>query len=332
MNRAYLAFAAGFIALNGCAQQSRLSANTSSAPTPALQIPLAEVKRPVNQLALLTRWLQGEFDNNAFVVQQISDAQATATGLPEHPVERMHVRISNLERSKLGQNWFLVFEAYPEDSKQAHSVRLYQLSENDNKIKMRGYTIIESAKLAQIKSNPLIAAQLSQTDLRADPVDCMLHWQFQALSQQFASDVTPSQCPARSMLTGGAALSAAQISYGSRNRFDRARIFQISGQISRSLKSPVRTGKYSSVTGLTVHDQGGRMELPMDNQGTPSGFALKLEQIPATTGLGGLHLSVLNTQTGAVEGEAWTDRDADSLGLNLNWMRISVTADAPAPE
>lgn len=334
MNRLRLAAAASFIALSCCAQQTRLPAQSGSTLQPLAEAPAAASgsKSTVDSLNLLMRWLHGNFDNNSFVVQQIAAAQRSATGLPEYPVEHVHIQITPITSIQSGQHWLIAREALATSSDRPRGVRLYQLSADASVIKMRGFMVLDPAKLAQLTTNPASAAQLSLTDLRADPAECVIQWRYRALTQQFTSTTTPTRCNSLVTLRAGSTLSDSRIEFDvaalpqARNRFDKARIFRVWGQISRALKSSIPTGKFSVLSGITLHDQGARVTLPMDDRGTPSGFALKLEQ-RRDDREGTLHLSLVNEQTGALEGEAWGDADANTVGLNLNWIRISVSAE-----
>ena len=86
------------------------------------------------------------------------------------------------------------------------------------------------------------------------------------------------------------------------------------------------TGKYSVVKGVTLHNQRGRTALLMDD-GSASGFALELtEKRDENKGAKNLNLRLINEQTGEVEAESWADAKTEALGLNLSWIRISVSA------
>lgn len=319
--------AACAIASCSCAQPTHTPTASGSALQPVVE--LSGAKQPITDpQSLLLRWLQGEFDNNAFLSEQYAAAQSTATGLPEHPVERLHLQIAPINISP-GQNWLLVRQAPAGSSRGPSAIRLFKVSQNTDRLTMLGYRVQNAEKLAKFSAEPAPAAQLSLSDLQADRPDCAIEWRFLALKQQFTSAAAPKVCESLQGFGAGAMLSASQIEFvvngQTRNRFKKARRFQVWGQISQALKAQLPTGKFSVVRGLTLHDQGGRISLPMDDRGTPSGFALKLEQRSAAGGQEStLHLSLINEQSGAIEGEAWTEAKAGVIGLNLNWIQVRV--------
>jgi hypothetical protein len=285
-------------------------------------------------LAVMSQWLEGEFDNN----QQVSDEKEARS---PHPHERLHSIVARVSLPAIGSHVFYVQQSRDNDPAKIFLQRLYRLSVNREKqaIELVSLAFADERAVVDAHLHPERGAHLTAGTMRPAP-GCELTLRREG--EAFVGSTTPGACRVVSP-TGGAPvvrtdeirLTADEIWMGTRahdaagtlvwghpdgvpHKLQKARVFDC----WTVLRKDGTDDQYDVARGIRVHDQG--HTVPVKGPGeAPSRFSFDLARLrSAESRIAVLRLAVLEQGKAQSLAYAWAEREAGRIGINLRWLQV----------
>ena len=139
--------------------------------------------------------------------------------------------------------------------------------------------------------------------------------------------VVPGQPP--SPIEGDAGALTVALPDGRTTTLQHARTATCWGSVPKTAKKPDGTEDWYFVSGLKLHDRGGRVQFGGGDTGAPA-VVLRMRNVvwPTGTNKPSLVLYVHKPENpDHAESYSWADPEAKRIGINLRWMQASCTID-----
>lgn len=134
---------------------------------------------------------------------------------------------------------------------------------------------------------------------------------------------------APSLIAGNATTLSVALPDGRTTTLQYARSATCWGSVPKIAKKPDGTDEWYFVSGLKLHDRGGRVQFGGGNTGAPA-VVLRMRNVvwPTGTNKPSLVLYVHKPENpDHAESYSWADPEAKRIGINLRWMQASCTID-----
>lgn len=296
--------------------------------------------------ALFLEWFPGRYDNES---QVFWEPELGVAAEVRH--ERIHSIFRPVELPAFGSHVFYVEQFSNGDSARIYRQRIYALSADAaaGAIRLKIYTPMKPAALAGAWRDPskLLGLKPAQTTTIEG---CDVLWRRQA--NQFIGSIEDGACRVKSdrfgeiVIDDDLVLTPEEIWISDRattlngdyvfgnkagvpHKLKKARSFECWTAVLRGAKhgdSGEGMNDWQFQRGGLLHDQGGVLELTTD-ESPPRRVTLLLRRVEWPTGLNRPSLTLYareGTSERAVS-YAWTEFDAQRIGLNLRWLQASCT-------
>jgi hypothetical protein len=304
---------------------------------PAAQRP-AEVA-PDPDLARLAEWFAGTWDNYA---QVESLAERAATG-----IERVHGVFIPVDVPAIGGAAFFGRLMLEEDPARTFRLRLYRFSLDGRRgtLRLDPYRIVDEKPWRVTRPDMARLAALSAGDLRHVP-SCAIHFRFDVATRRYLGSTSPGACRIESERLGTGVTIEDRMEIGEdllvissivRDptgrrvqgnaeglpfRLRKARWFR--GWVALHEAGPeAQPGdpRWHLSENLVLHSEGGRKPI-LFSGGRRSGYSVQLARLELDGGRREvLALKLIHDASGQSLGYAWSDPDANRLGLNMQWFQ-----------
>ena len=332
-----------------CACQSTPTAPTPASPTsasaatPGVTQPHSSIQ---DDLALLTTWFGGRFDNHLQVWQ------AKGKNTPEELIhEHIHSIFARVKVPAFGAHVFYVKQYMDNDPKKTYRQRLYTFepSADQTSIVLRIYAFLDDAAYMDSHLDPTKLAGLTPDTARATP-GCEVYWKREG--DHFSGQTREGACRIQSRRSGKTLIISDNLYLDDDEIWihDRAvdtegnYVFGHKGNVPHKLRRTREfTGwaasrradapegakgpdAYHFINDLALHDQGDRVAL-VSGDGQDMGYTIELAQlIYDRTEVPVLKLAVYE------KGEdkkslayTWVNPEAERIGINLGRMQVGLT-------
>jgi hypothetical protein len=301
--------------------------------TAALLSAAAQAPPPPGQaggdLALLEKWLTGEFDN----FQQFYEAKETKAPQPH---ERVHLAISPVAVPGLGEHALLVRESASNEPDRIAGLHVYALEAGPaaGQVLLRVYAVTDPAVLAGIQADP--ARPVAVTPAQLTPVpDGSVTWRRDG--DAFVGATKPG-AGTRVQLTNTYRLTADEFWFSERltdesgkvlsGRADgvpyklmRARLFTCYGAL---LKTGT-TDKYDGMLNVTMHDQGKWVTFRTED-GKETKYSFELSQLRYNQKVPVMKLALYEAGKEQAFAYTWAETSSKKIGINLRWFQVGCSA------
>jgi hypothetical protein len=287
-------------------------------------------------LALLERWLTGEFDN----FQQ--HYEATEARAPQ-PHQRVHVSIAPVTVPGLPAPALLARESAPGDPDRVAGLHVYTLepASAGGGVLLRVFAVVDPAVLAGLQADPQQAVSLTMPQLTAVP-DAAIAWTREAdawvgatAGVAAAAGANPG---ARPRPANTYRLTADQFWFSERvideagrvrsDRSDgvpyklmRARLFSC---YAAMLKEGT-TDKYDGMLNVPMHDQGKLVRFRTED-GRDTKYTFELSQLRYNQKVPVMKLALYEDGKEQAFTYSWAETTSAKIGINLRWMQVGCSA------
>ncbi len=349
--------------LCGCSpatSQTDTSVPTEAAATAAADgVPASTVADSGLQadLALMTSWFAGRFDNHLQVAQQ------KAAGV-EEPHEHIHSIFAPVELPAFGEHVYYVTQYMDGDPANTYRQRLYTFSADaaENAIVLRIFAFLDDAAYTDAHLAPHKLAGLTPDKTRPTP-GCEVYWRrvedhFVGATKEQACKIVSRRSGKTLIISDDLYLDQNQIWIHDRavdtegnpvfgratpHKLQRARVFSGWAAVRKNAilnpaAQPAKSGdgkedtSYMGVSIPMIHDQGQRMVLK-DQAGRPLGYEVELAQLVyksevQTTPILKLALYEGDSKSSIVY--TWSNPEAQRIGVNIGRVQVGLTFDSGA--
>lgn len=297
-------------------------------------------------LALLLEWFPGRYDNALQVFWEPDLAVAEAE---RH--QRIHSVFLPVELPAFGDHVLYVEQYSDNDPKKIYRQRIYSFSadETANAVRLRIFTPRAGDKLVGAARDPSRLKQLKLSDATTIG-GCDVLWRRQA--NQFVGSIEDGACRVASKQFGeiiiddDLVLTDSEIWIADRattpegkpvfghptgvpHKLRKARAFECWTAVLRGAShgdSGEGMDDWQFSRGGLLHDQGGALTLTTDEK-EPRKIRLLLRRVewPSGPNRPSLTLYALEGDSDRAVSYAWTEYDAERIGLNLRWLQASCT-------
>ena len=284
-----------------------------------------------SDLALLERWLTGEFDN----FQQFYEAKETKAAQPH---ERVHLAISPVAVPGLGAHALLVRESALNDPDRIAGLHVYTLEAGPaaGQVLLRVYAVADPAVLAGIKADPAPPVAVTPAQLKAVP-DASVTWRRDGEAFAGATAVE-SGAGKRVPLSSTYRLTADEFWFAERvtdeagkllsGRADgvpfklmRARPFSC---FAAMLKEGT-TDKYDGMLNVAMHDQGKLVRFRTED-GRDTKYTFELSQLRYGQKVPVMKLALYEDGKEQAFTYSWAETTSKKIGVNLRWIQVGCSA------
>jgi hypothetical protein len=294
-----------------------------------------------NDLALLTRWFEGRFDNYAQTVEQKESKT-------EFPHERIHSIFHRANLPNIGENVFYVQQYLDGDETKIYRQRLYVFAPNEKEraIELRIYTFDDEKKYRDAHLDASKLKDLIAANLKATP-GCEVFWRLDKTGAKFEGSMKPDACKIFSqrlkkniIITDDLFLTKDEIWINDQARDEQGNyVFGNKANVHHKLKrAQIFTGwtavlkdgstemrgadapaeAWDGQRNLQIHDQGGTVKINEK-------FSAELAQLAYKNGTRVLKLGIVETASGKTVAYVWASPEAERIGINLRWIQAGFT-------
>lgn len=290
---------------------------------------------------LFMEYYEGEFNNH----NQIYFQKELSEDL-QHPWH--HYTISGVEAPAFGENVFFaqINDGGPEGKIARQRVNVFEPDHESGTIRQTFYAIEPGQEGVDYPIEASAVEALGPDDLRGYPDGCQVVWRRHA--DQFLGTIEKGDCAVVSQRSGKTLYIYAEMVLSEDESWhleggtdeDFNPIFGAPGNVPYKL-SRVRyfecwamvqkddeAGEWESIRDLRVNDQGGVAEITTSDA-EPRHFRMQLMRTEFPTGPKPevLSMHVFEEDAEKALTYAWTEPDADIIGLNLGWMLAECRAE-----
>ena len=278
-------------------------------------------------IAVLTRWLTGEFDN----FQQHYEAKDTKAAVQ---YDRVHTVITPLSAPSLGAHVLLVRESALNEPDRIAGLHVYVLEPAPGPggdVRLRIYAVTDPAVLAGILADPTKPVALAPAQLTPVPNDT-LTWRrdgdaFVGSGSASGSDLAPRVTRAYRLTADelsfaeGVTDAAGKLVSGraGADPFKLKRARQFSCYVA--LLKDGTTDQYHSMLNVLVHDQGKWVTIA-DDTGRPTKYAFELSQLRYSQQTPVMKLALYQAGKDQAFAYSWADTTGVRIGINLRWIQV----------
>lgn len=303
--------------------------------------PGAASTRLDDDLELLARWFEGDFDNNQQVVDE-RDAKAA------RPHERIHSVFARVDLPAFGRHVFYVQQYQDGDPTKLYRQRLYRLSTTPGAqaIQLDILSFPDEAAVVDAHEHPAKLAGLTPARMRSLP-GCEVYWRRDG--DAFIGSMTPGACRITSRTTGQPIVISDDLRLTADEIWISDRAHDASGAIVWGREDGVphklerarwldcwtvqrkdgTTDEFDMVRGLAVHDQGHTVRIR--HAGMPERYSFDLARLRSVQGqVPVLRLAIFETGNPQSIAYAWAERDAWRIGINLRYVQVGCRPRAAA--
>ncbi len=294
-----------------------------------------------NDLVLMKSWFGGEFNNYQQVHKEIEDS--TAKNLIH---EHIHSIFKEVSIPFLGQHVFFVKQYMDNDPKKIYRQRIYSFSINnvENAIQLDIYSF-NDAKLdstyASADKNPTILNTVTKDLIKLSP-GCEVFWKknndhFIGYMKERACNFISKRSGKRIFITDSLILNNKEIWIRDEAEDEDGNyVFGHRAKIPHKLRKveyysgwaaaiPNGDAEMKAIRGLKFHNQGDRQKIVF-NDGTPTGYDIRVGQLIYGKNLEILQLAIFKTGENNVMEYLWTDVDSKRIGINIKGVfQIGLT-------
>jgi hypothetical protein len=299
------------------------------AVTAAAQAP-APPGQAAGDLALLERWLTGEFDN----FQQYYEAKETKAAQPH---ERVHLAIAPITVPGLGARALLVRESALNDPDRIAGLHVYTLEAGPAGAQalLRVYAITDPAVLAGLTSDPAKPVAVTPAQLKAVP-DASVIWKREG--DAFAGDTAPRAATGkRSQLSSTYRLTADEFWFSERVTDETGR--RLSGRADgvpfklmrarpfscyAAMLKEGTTDKYDGMLNVAMHDQGKLVRFRTED-GRDTKYTFELSQLRYSQKVPVMKLALYEDGKEQAFTYSWAETTSRKIGVNLRWIQVGCS-------
>ena len=320
-----------------------------AATAPAFAQPAGPTQ--AENLARLTRWFAGEWNNNEQVWQQKIAAADAKVLVKEDPSEHVHHIFAPVPAPLVGAQVFYVQQAAADKLAKPYRQRLYRFTadEAEAAVKLEIFRFKDEGKYLDAQRRPESFSGLGLEQLQPTP-GCEVWWRFDAARQAFAGTMKPGACSFVSPRSGQRVFisdtleltehnisindqardEAGNYVFGSKsntpNKARKVRYFD--GWVWFKLAGPQASAddkKTRFMSKIRLHSEGDRVPITLED-GSPSPYVLELAQLTyQNTRQPILKFALLDASTGKSLTYIWANTDATRIGMNLNWFQSGLS-------
>ncbi|MFO7693977.1 MAG: chromophore lyase CpcT/CpeT [Vicinamibacterales bacterium] len=309
---------------------------TTAAPQAAAQA-AAPPGKAAGDLAVLERWLSGEFDN----FQQAYEARETRAPQPH---QRIHTLITPLAAPAVGPHLLLARESALDAPDRIQALHVYSLLPDPAgaAVTLRLYAVTDPALLAAAQADPSKPVAVAPAQIRL-LAGCDVTWRRDG--DAFSGDMVPGACKATWPKTGGQAtvtnayrLTAGELWFSERltdeagtllfGRADgvpyklmRARPFSC---YAAMLKEGT-TDKYDGMLDVAMHDQGKLVTFRTED-GKETKYSFELSQLRYSQKVPVMKLALYEAGKEQAFTYSWAETTSRKIGINLRWIQVGCSA------
>lgn len=292
-------------------------------------------------LARLSEWFAGEWDNQAQVVAE----QEQGGVAPAARHERVHALFLPVSVPAIGGSVFFARQTLDDDPKRLFRLRLYRFAvdRQGGAIRLDQYSFADEARWKDAHRKPESLAALTQEELRYAP-DCAVWFRWDGQAEEFTGSTREGACRIASERLGQAVIVEDRLQLGadhlwilSRARDETGRLVYgnaegvphkqqrvrwFSGLVAVNRAGPAarpEDHEFLTLREVVLHSEGRRLPLVWSD-GRRSGWSVQLVR-SLVRGEALLALNLIDDATGRTLAYAWTDPSARRIGLNLRWFQ-----------
>ncbi len=290
-------------------------------------------------LALLERWLTGEFDN----FQQFYEAKETKAAQPH---QRVHLAIAPIAVSGIEGRLLLVKESALNEPDRIQGLHIYSLETGpaDGQVLLRVYAVADPGILAGITEDPAKPVAVTPAQLTLVP-DASVTWRrdgdaFAGVTAPGAGTAAGSSAAKRVQLTSTYRLTADEFWFADRvtgeagtllsGRADgvpfklmRARQFSC---FAAMLKEGT-TDKYDGMLNVAMHDQGKLVRFRTED-GRDTKYTFELSQLRYGQKVPVMKLALYEDGKEQAFTYSWAETTSRKIGVNLRWIQVGCSLKA----
>jgi len=304
----------------------------------AAQVPAA-AGRPDGDLALLERWLTGEFDN----FQQYYEAKETKAAQPH---ERVHTAIAPVDVPAVGAHLLLAKESALDDPDRIQTLHVYSLVPGPagGSVTLRLYSLTDPAILAGIRADPAKPVSIRPDQIRLLE-GCDVTWQRDG--DAFAGGMTPGACKTTWPKTGGRVtvtntyrLTADAFWFSERLADESGRVLfgradGVPYKLMRArpftcyaaMLKEGTTDKYDGMLNVPVHDQGKLVRFRTED-GRDTKYTFELSQLRYSQKVPVMKLALYEDGKEQAFTYSWAETTSTKIGINLRWFQVGCSLKA----
>jgi hypothetical protein len=304
-------------------------------------LPLLAAAQPppgaTGDLALLQRWLTGEFDN----FQQYYEAKETKAAQPH---ERIHTVITPLTAPAIGSHVLLAKESALGAPGRIQTLHVYSLlpGRGGAAVTLQLYLVTDQSLLAAAQADPAAPVALGPAQVRL-LTGCDVTWRRDG--DAFVGDMEPGACRTVWPRTGATVtvhntyrLTADQFWFseslnnetgrvvfgradGVPYKLMRARPFNC---YAAMLKEGT-TDKYDGMLNVPMHDQGKLVRFRTED-GRDTKYTFELSQLRYNQKVPVMKLALYEDGKEQAFTYSWAETTSAKIGINLRWMQVGCSA------
>lgn len=297
---------------------------------------------------LLLEWFPGRYDNELQVFWEPDLGVAE-----DERHERIHSIFKPVSLPAFGDHVFYVEQYSDGDPSKIYRQRLYVFTPDveSDAIRLKIFTAKSPERIVGAARDPSKLLRLKPADATATP-GCDVFWRRQA--NQFIGSMKDGACRVQSKRFGGEIVISDDLvltpdeiwisdrantpegayvfgnKAGIPHKLRKIRSFECWTAVLRGAKhgdSGADSNDWQFQRGGWIHDQGGLLSLTTDEQPARKiGLRLRRVEWPTGTNRPSLTLYVLEGENTRAVSYAWTEYDAERIGVNLRWLQASCTA------
>lgn len=298
-------------------------------------------------LALMMDWFPGRYDNSLQVFWE------PELEVPEeHRHERIHSIFRAVELPEFGDNVYYVEQYGDGDPTKIYRQRIYAFTADaeEDAIRLKIYTPQSPEAIASAYKNPDLLGQLTVADTTTN-AGCDVFWRRQ--SNQFVGYMKEGACRFVSQRSGKEIVITDDLVLTDSEIWIRDKAETVTGEYVFGNKADVHhklrkirafecwvarlrgakhgdsgegNNDWSFESGLWLHDQGGRVQLPGgEDFESDAQLILRRMEWPTGSSRSSLVLYAYEGDSDRAVSYAWAEYDGERIGLNLRWMQASCT-------
>jgi hypothetical protein len=287
-------------------------------------------------LALVERWLTGEFDN----FQQFYEAKESKAPVP---FERVHGAIAPIAVPGIGEHVLLSRQSSLRDVEQIDLVHVYSLVPGpaDSDATLRLYEVADPAVLAEAREGWTKPVSVKADQLKLMD-GCDLTWRREG--EAFAGTMKPGSCRARwpnapgpvtvvatyRLTADGFAFSeqltdeAGKVVFG---RADGAPLTLMRARLFNCYAAKLKEGttdKFDGMLNVAMHDQGKWVTFRTED-GKDTKYSFELSQLRYNQKVPVMKLALYEAGKEQAFAYTWAETTSTKIGINLRWMQVGCS-------
>ncbi len=295
-----------------------------------------------SDLEEMMQWFEGEFDNFQQTWKENEDNVD-----PEIRHERIHSIFKKVDAPKLGNNVFYVKQFQNGDTTNIYRQRIYNFHINDveQAIQLDIYSFLtpeDGEKYAMANHNPSILKDISVQNLR-NTSGCEVYWKknddhFVGYMKDRTCHFTSTRSGKEIYITDTLKLTPDEIwiqdeaedvdgnyifgnKAGLPHKLKKCRFFK--GWIA--IEKAPKSDDYYFMKHITLHDQGQKVQLIDDKDGTKTKYSVELSEVIYASGIEVLKLAIYEEGKEKAPAYVWANPNAKQIGINIRTMSSGFT-------